>query len=81
MKYISATMVILALAGCASPQEIVQMDARRCGANGFKPGTAEYDKCLMALDAARQRQNLAQAMKQQAEMQRKNAEYITRIGR
>jgi hypothetical protein len=35
----------------------------------------------MALDVARQRQNLTQAMKQQAEMQRQNAEYITRIGR
>jgi uncharacterized protein YcfL len=81
MKYISAIMAVLALAGCASPQEIAQSDDQKCRANGFKLGTTEYDKCRMTLDAAHQQQNLAQAMRQQAEMQRQSAEYITRMGR
>jgi hypothetical protein len=81
MKYIPATMIILALTGCASPQEMAQMDDQKCRSNGLKPGSTEYDRCRMALDAARQQQNLAQAMKRQAEMQQQNAETITRMSR
>src|SRR5882672_4876820 len=46
MKFVSAMVVVLALAaGASSSQELAQTDDQKCRTNGLKPGTAEYDKC------------------------------------
>jgi hypothetical protein len=80
IKFASAMIVALALAGCASSsQELAQTDDQKCRTN--KPGTAEYDKCRATLDAARQQENLARAMRQQQEMTMRDAQYISRMGR
>jgi hypothetical protein len=81
MKFVSAMVVVLTLAGCTSTQQLAQTDDEKCRTDGLKPGTAQYDKCRATLDAARQQENLARAMRQQQEMTLRDAQYITRIGR
>src|SRR5262245_1402939 len=54
MKLVSAMVIGLTLAGCASsPQQqlassqpLAQTDEQRCRASGLKPGTPAYDRCL-----------------------------------
>ena len=45
-------MALIALAGCATAQDIRQRDEAACTSYGFKPGTTEFSSCL-------QRENLA----------------------
>jgi outer membrane lipoprotein SlyB len=61
MKLVSAMVVILTLAGCASSSQqssqqyaqASQTDEQKCRTGTLKPGTAEYDKCRAIFDAAR----------------------------
>jgi outer membrane lipoprotein SlyB len=60
MKLVSAMVVVLTVAGCASsaqqssPQYAqAQTDEQKCRTGTLKPGTAEYDKCRAIFDAQR----------------------------
>jgi hypothetical protein len=67
------------LASCASPQETAALDDQNCRGQGLRPGTSEYDKCRTALDAARQQENVTQAMRQQQESMQRNMQSMSRI--
>ncbi len=44
----------LALAGCASPQELRARDEATCQGYGFHPGTTEFATCLQREQLARE---------------------------
>jgi hypothetical protein len=48
----TALLLLLALAGCVSAEEIRQQDARQCAGYGFKPDSDAFAACL-------QRENLS----------------------
>jgi hypothetical protein len=60
MKLVSAMVVVLTVAGCASSAQQssqqyaqAQTDEQKCRTGTLKPGTAEYDKCRAIFDAQR----------------------------
>jgi hypothetical protein len=69
----------LVLAGCASPQETARLDDQKCRTDGLRPGTSEYDKCRASLDAARQQENVVQAMRQQQNSMQRDMQSISRM--
>jgi hypothetical protein len=48
-----ASVMLLALAGCATAQEMQQRDAKACNGYGFKSGTPDFDHCLQNESLAR----------------------------
>ena len=79
MRLALAMAVGMALAGCASSQETALPDDQKCRADGLRPGTSEYDRCRSALAAARQQDNVAQAVKQQQQSMQQNMQSISRM--
>jgi len=69
----------LVLAGCASRQETALLDDQKCRTDGLRPGTSEYDRCRTAFDAARQQENVIQAMRRQQESMQQNMQSISRM--
>jgi len=67
------------MAGCMSPQETASVDDQKCRADGLRPGTSEYDNCRLALDRARQQENVTNAMKQQQESMQRNMQSMSRM--
>jgi type IV pilus biogenesis protein CpaD/CtpE len=77
---VALTMAVgLVLAGCASRQETALLDDQKCRTDGLRPGTDEYDRCRTAFDAARQQENVVQAMRQQQESMQRNMQSISRM--
>ena len=56
MKIAIATVVLMTLTGCASPQEreqrIVERFSAKCKALGFEEGTDQFKECRLKLYAA-----------------------------
>jgi hypothetical protein len=46
-------MSLIALAGCATAQDIRQRDEAACTSYGFKPGTTDFSSCLQRESIAR----------------------------
>ncbi len=44
---------VIALAGCATPDELRQRDAAACESYGFQPGTPDFAACLQREELAR----------------------------
>lgn len=46
-------VALLALAGCASPEQLRAQDEAACSSYGFRPGTDDFAACLQREDLAR----------------------------
>lgn len=63
MKHLSALLVLLSLAACATPEQLAarrvaqeQADIETCRSYGLRPGTESFGMCRLQLDLERQRQ-------------------------
>lgn len=54
-RLLAALAVATALWGCTSPAERKAADEKKCESNGFKPGSDEFSKCMMAIDTNREK--------------------------
>lgn len=61
MRIFSFFIVVLALAGCASRQDLAQIDDETCRSYGAQPGSQTYIECRMQKDQLRQQGQTARA--------------------
>jgi hypothetical protein len=54
VRWAPAALVLLALSGCVSPEELRAHDVATCGSYGFKPETPDFAQCLQRENLARQ---------------------------
>jgi hypothetical protein len=50
---IAASVALLGVAGCASPEELRRRDEAACASYGFQPGTPDFSACLQRESIAR----------------------------
>lgn len=54
-QFLAALLVTFALAGCTTPAEQKAEDEKKCAGYGYKSGSEEFSKCMMAIDTSREK--------------------------
>ncbi|HEY0292898.1 MAG TPA: hypothetical protein VGC51_11300 [Hansschlegelia sp.] len=56
MKVALILLALLALAGCATQEQLAEADKQKCRGYGMRPGTEAFANCRMTLDVERRRE-------------------------